>query len=338
LSQTFLEKLRNNIRLTEEESKKFISSVFDGEVTSDFLTEVLLLLNKNGFGSQELTGFARSMRDVSRKVISEHNVVDNCGTGGDGIGTFNISTTASLIAASAGAYVAKHGNKAITSNSGSADVLEAAGVNITLTPDQVSTCIDQINFGFMFAPLHHEAMRHVATSRKSIAPDKTIFNLLGPLTNPAGSNIQLIGVYSKDIMQIVAETVINLGIKRAMIVHSYDGLDEISIFEKTHVLEIIGPSIKQYNINPNDYFENKDKINDIIVSSAKDSLELMNLVFDNIDGPMTKISLINAAALVYLSGIEDNMGDALKCCKEVLASKKVKQRFSDLIELTKNFE
>ena len=226
---SIIDKLKNKKNLNRDEIKTFMSSVFEGNVSESDLTDVLVLLNNKEVTSDELTGCAQSMRDVSKKVLTEHRVVDNCGTGGDGIGTFNISTASSFIAASCGAYVAKHGNKAITSSSGSADLLLEAGANIELSPNQVSKCIDQINFGFMFAPLHHQAMKYVAPSRKKIAPKKTIFNLLGPLTNPANSKIQLIGVYTKEKMKIIAESLRNLGVDRAMIVHSDDGLDEISI-------------------------------------------------------------------------------------------------------------
>ena len=200
---SIIDKLKNKKNLNRDEIKTFMSSVFEGNVSESDLTDVLVLLNNKEVTSDELTGCAQSMRDVSKKVLTEHRVVDNCGTGGDGIGTFNISTASSFIAASCGAYVAKHGNKAITSSSGSADLLLEAGANIELSPNQVSKCIDQINFGFMFAPLHHQAMKYVAPSRKKIAPKKTIFNLLGPLTNPANSKIQLIGVYTKEKMKIM---------------------------------------------------------------------------------------------------------------------------------------
>ena len=254
MHKELLQKLKNNNRLTINESKNFIDSVFMGNIPTETLTEVLLMLNKNGFSSEELTGFALSMREASNKVVFNKEVVDNCGTGGDGHGTFNISTIASLIACSTGVYVAKHGNKAVTSSSGSADILESVGININLTPKQVALCLEKYNFGFMFAPLHHLSMRHVAESRKSIAPDKTIFNLLGPLTNPANAKKQLIGVYSKDLMEIIADTLINLDIERAMIVHSNDGLDEISIFDTTDIIEINGSSITKYTLNPDDYF------------------------------------------------------------------------------------
>ena len=250
MSLDLINKLKSNNNLSRREAKNFIDSVLQGEIKKNILTDFLKLLNAKGFCAKELTGFAEAMREVSNKVHYDGDIVDNCGTGGDGLKTFNISTTASLIASSSGVCVAKHGNKAITSNSGSADILESAGINIKLTPQQVSVCLEKSNFGFMFAPLHHSSMKYVAESRREIAPEKTIFNLLGPLTNPAGAKKQLIGVYSESLMEIVAETLINLGTKRAMIIHSYDGMDEISIYDKTHVIEINNSEMRKYDIDP----------------------------------------------------------------------------------------
>jgi len=333
-----LEKLKNNESLTRGESKRFIDSVFTGKIPSSVLTEFLMLLNKNGFGSEELTGFAISMREASNKVAFNREVIDNCGTGGDGYGTFNISTTASLIAASVGVYVAKHGNKAVTSSSGSADILEASGININLSPEQVSLCLEKNNFGFMYAPLHHLSMKHVAESRKTISPDKTIFNLLGPLTNPAGARKQLIGVYSKKLMPMMAETLVNLDVEKAMIVHSNDGLDEISIFDETNITEINGEKINNYTLDPKDYFDSDYKMSEIIVSNTEESLDVLNKVIDNEPGAARDISLINAAALIYISGKSNTIADALNLCKDALETKKVYNKLKNLIKYTNSFK
>jgi len=338
LYKNLLTKLNNGENLSQDESKAFIDLVFEGVIPTEILTESLILLNKNGFGSEELTGFARSMRNASQKVICNKDIVDNCGTGGDGLGTFNISTTASLIAACTGVNVAKHGNKAITSNSGSADLLESAGVNIKLTPEQVGQCIDELNFGFMFAPLHHQSMKHVAESRKAIAPNKTIFNLLGPLTNPAGAKKQLIGVYSKDMMMPIAETLVNLGTERAMIVNSVDGLDEISIFEKTNIIEIDSSKVTSYIFDPSNYINCNGSLSDILVSSPSESLQMMQNVLNNTNHNSREISVINAGALVYISGITDSLNEAITLCEDVLESKKVSHKLKELISLTNSFQ
>jgi anthranilate phosphoribosyltransferase len=234
--------------------------------------------------------------------------------------------------------VAKHGNKAITSNSGSADILESAGINIKLSSEQVSICLDKLNFGFMFAPLHHSSMRHVAASRKEIAPNKTIFNLLGPLTNPAQAKRQLIGVYSKSLMKIVAETLIKLGTERAMVIHSADGMDEISIYDKTHVIEINNSEMSSYEIDPRDYFICNSTIADIKVNNADQSLEMMLSVIKNQDTPARMISLLNAAALVYISGKSETISDAVKICENALKSKSVDIKVNELIKLTNSFK
>jgi len=337
LYQNLINKLKAKNDLSRDEAREFIDSVLQGEIPSNILTEFLRLLNFKGFSSEELTGFAKAMRNVSNKVTYNSDVVDNCGTGGDGLKTFNISTTASLIASCSGVCVAKHGNKAITSNSGSADILEAAGINIKLSPEQVSLCLDKLNFGFMFAPLHHSSMRHVAASRQEIAPDKTIFNLLGPLTNPAQAKRQLIGVYSKSLMKIVAETLIKLGTERAMVIHSADGMDEISIYDKTHVIEINNSEMNSYEIDPRDYFTCNSTIADIKVNDSEQSLEMMLSVIKNKDTPARMIALLNAAALVYISGKSETISDAVKICENALKSKNVDIKVNELIRLTNSF-
>ena len=338
MSLDLINKLKSKNNLSQNEAKEFIDSVLQGEIKKNILTDFLKLLNAKGFCSSELTGFAEAMREVSNKVHYDGDIVDNCGTGGDGLKTFNISTTASLIASSSGVCVAKHGNKAITSNSGSADILESAGINIKLTPQQVSVCLEKLNFGFMFAPLHHSSMKYVAESRREIAPEKTIFNLLGPLTNPAGAEKQLIGVYSESLMEIVAETLINLGTKRAMIIHSYDGMDEISIYDKTHVIEINNSEMRRYDIDPSKYFSCNSSISSIIVNDAKQSLAMMMSVLKNEDTPARMISLINAAALVYLSGKSESISDGIDICKNSLETNSTYDKLSQIIELTNGFE
>ena len=338
MSLDLINKLKSKNNLSQREAKNFIDSVLQGEIKKNILTDFLKLLNAKGFCAKELTGFAEAMREVSNKVHYDGDIVDNCGTGGDGLKTFNISTTASLIASSSGVCVAKHGNKAITSNSGSADILESAGINIKLTPQQVSVCLEKLNFGFMFAPLHHSSMKYVAESRREIAPEKTIFNLLGPLTNPAGAKKQLIGVYSESLMEIVAETLINLGTKRAMIIHSYDGMDEISIYDKTHVIEINNSEMRKYDIDPNEYFSCNSSISSIIVNDAKQSLAMMMSVLKNEDTPARMISLINAAALVYLSGKSESISDGIDICKNSLETNSAYDKLNQIIELTNGFE
>ena len=334
MHQSLTDNLKNNKLPTESDCKLFLDSVFNGQIEDEKLTEVLRLINKIGFGSEQLTGFAKSMRGVSKKVIFSGDLVDNCGTGGDGLNTFNISTTSSLIASCCDVYVAKHGNKSITSNSGSADILMAAGVNINLSPDNISECLKKFNFGFMFAPLHHESMKHVAKSRKAIAPEKTIFNLLGPLTNPANAKKQLIGVYSKKIMLPIAETLINLNVKKAMIVHSVDGLDEISLFDKTYVIEIDNLKIKEYMLDPRQYFDCESSLENIMVSNSDESLQTMLNIFNNKEGSAKNISILNAAALLYISGKDESIERCIQYCEKVISNFVVKDKLESIIKFT----
>jgi anthranilate phosphoribosyltransferase len=242
--------LNNKNDLSKDEAFFISESMFKGTLSDSEIKNVLVALNTKGICTDEIVGFAKAMRKISTKVVTDEKVIDCCGTGGDGINTFNISTCSAFISAASGVKVAKHGNKAITSNSGSADVLHDAGAKLDLSPEKVSQCINEVNFGFMFAPLHHQAMKNVAASRKEIAPNKTIFNMLGPITNPANAQIQLIGVFGKSAMHLVADSLMELGTSRAIILNSRDGMDEASIYAETDIIEIKDDVKTQYTINP----------------------------------------------------------------------------------------
>ncbi len=324
---------------SRSECSFFVNQVFSGGVDKDVVTKILRLFNDVGFNAVQLSGFAESMRKASKKVICKKDVVDNCGTGGDAMHTFNISTTASLIASCCEVSVAKHGNKSITSNSGSADLLSGVGININLSPEAVSKCIEKLNFGFMFAPLHHSSMRYVADSRKEIAPEKTIFNLLGPLTNPAGAKKQLIGVYDPKYMNIIAETLSNLGTERARIVHSHDGLDEISLFDQTSITSLSNNNIKSYDFEPSDYFDiSTSKIDDIRVSSIDESVDMFRSVINNEPGPARDISILNSAFLLSIAYDDISISEGIKLCRNALKRSLVRDKLEDLITLTQSFE
>ena len=328
-----LENLKKNKDLSCDEAFTISEKMFEGSLSDNQIKDILLLLNKKNICVNELIGFARAMRKISTKVEINQRVIDSCGTGGDGMNTFNISTCASFIAAACGAKVAKHGNKAITSSSGSADLLHDAGAKIDLTPECVSTCIDQTNFGFMFAPLHHQAMKNVAKTRKNIAPEKTIFNMLGPITNPANAKIQLIGVYSKDVMNLIANALLELGTTRALIVNSRDGLDEASIYAKTDILEIKNNKIDSYSIDAKDYGINGDSIEEIKTNTDRSSLDIIYTVINNIDSDAKKIALLNAGLLVMLFK-NISLEDALLECNSVLENYLVRDKFNQYIDFT----
>ena len=330
------QKLERGETLVFEECRDFCDLIFENKVSKTELVEILNLINKDKFTSSMLAGFATSMREISVKVEADNNVIDNCGTGGDGSSTFNISTISSLIASCCGVKVAKHGNKSITSKSGSADVLNELGININMPTDRISQCLSQHNFAFMFAPLHHSAMRYVAEARKEISPNKTIFNLLGPLTNPAGARRQLIGVYSEDVMVAMAEALIKLGVERAMVIHSLDGLDEISIFDKTKILKIDNNNIQEEYFDPSDYFDITNyKLNDLKVSTPKESAQIiMNIVSDNQTGAALDIALTNAAFVLLVGKPELTFTEALDICKQKISDGSVKNQITKLVNFS----
>ena len=324
---------------SRSECSFFVNKVFSGGVDKDVITKILRLFNNVGFDAPQLSGFAESMRKASKKVICKKNIVDNCGTGGDAMHTFNISTTASLIASCCEVSVAKHGNKSITSNSGSADLLSGVGIKINLSPEAVSNCIEKLNFGFMFAPLHHSSMRYVAESRKEIAPEKTIFNLLGPLTNPAGAKKQLIGVYDSKYMKVVAKTLSNLGTERAKIVHSNDGLDEVSLFDLTSITSLTNHKIEYYDFDPSDHFDiSRSKIDDIRVSSIDESVNMFRGVVNNEPGPARDISILNSAFLLSIAYDDISISEGIKLCRKALDKSLVRDKLEELITLTQSYE
>ncbi len=319
--------------LSIEHASYISDQMFRGSLNDEQIRSILMSLNNKGICVDELVGFAKSMRKISSKVKIDEKVIDSCGTGGDGMNTFNISTCSSFIAAACGVKVAKHGNKAITSSSGSADLLHDAGAKIDLNPEQVKKCIETINFGFMFAPLHHKAMKNVASTRKSLSPHKTIFNMLGPITNPANAKIQLIGVYDKTTMDLVAKALLKLGTNRALILNSRDGLDEASIYAKTDIIEINNDSIKSYSIDSSDYGISGKNFDSIKTNENKTSLEIIFSIMNNEDSDAKDIAILNSALLVMLYK-EINLEDAIKECKHSLETYSVRDKFNQYIDFT----
>ncbi|MGB3621633.1 MAG: anthranilate phosphoribosyltransferase, partial [Ketobacter sp.] len=252
--QTALKKVTEREDLSEEDMSQVMEQIMTGNATPAQIGGFLIGLRMKGETVDEITGAARVMRSLATpvKMAQPENLIDTCGTGGDGSKTFNISTSVAFVVAAAGGKVAKHGNRSVSSVSGSADVLEAAGVNLALTPEQVARCVDVLGVGFMFAPSHHSAMKHAVGPRKEMAV-RTLFNLLGPLTNPAGAKRQVLGVYSRHWVRPVAEVLQRLGCEHVLVVHSADGMDEISISDITYVAEATPSEIREYSIQPEDF-------------------------------------------------------------------------------------
>ncbi len=311
-----------------------MNQIMDGNATQAQIGALLMASKINGDTIQTITEAAKVMRDRASKVKVEGDfVVDTCGTGGDGIGLFNVSTGAAIIAAAAGCNVAKHGNRSVSSTTGSADVLEAAGVNLNLTVKQVENCIDQCGIGFLFAPAHHAATRHAVAPRKEIGL-RTFFNLLGPLTNPADAPNQIMGVFAKDWMRKTAEVLKQLGSRHVMVVFSEDGMDEISISAPTFVCELKGGEISEYTIRPEDFGVKAQSCESLIVKSAEESLALINQAFTTGKGVAADILALNAGAAIYVSGKVNTMQEGVKLAQDVLQSGLVENKFKQLIELT----
>ena len=325
--------------LSQEESAIIFQKIFLGQVSETEIEKFLLNLSKKGETSDELTGAVQAMRNSSLKVKVKFQdyLVDCCGTGGLGKSMMNVSTTAGLIAAAAKVKIAKHGNRTATGKSGSADVLEAANVNLNLNQDQVARCIEEVGIGFMFAQNFHPGMKYVMPVRKRIA-DKTIFNLLGPLTNPAGSKRQCIGVYDPKWVVPVTETLKNLGSIKTMVFHSKDGLDEISSVDKTFVAELENNKIKEYEIDPKDFDIYHNDLNDLQIDSPSKSLELIKTTLQNKGFKSGEdIISLNSAAVIYVSDLVNSFEKAFEIAIDVIKSGSGLDKLEELATFSNNF-
>jgi len=324
--------------LTSEQMTDVMRLIMTGHATAAQIGGFLIGLRIKGETVTEITAAAKVMRELSTKVdVKQEFLVDTCGTGGDASGTFNVSTATAFVVAAAGARVAKHGNRSVSSKSGSADVLEAAGVNLDLTPEQVAECIDEIGIGFLFAQKHHSAMKHAIGPRKEMAV-RTIFNLLGPLTNPANAPFQVIGVFSKDWLRPLAEVLKELGSQHVMVVHAEDGLDEISIASETSVAELRDGAIFEYIIKPEDYGIESGSLDNIRVETAKQSL---NIIYDALSGEAgnaKNIIALNAGAALYVSGIESSLQNGVDKALEIMQSGKAKEKLLDLVNKSNSYQ
>ena len=320
--------------LARQEMTEVMRQIMTGECTPAQIGGFLVGLRMKGESIDEITAAATVMRELSTGVtVAPEFLVDTCGTGGDASGSFNISTASAIVAAAAGAKVAKHGNRSVTSKSGSADVLEAAGVNLEIDAEAVGSCIKQVGVGFMFAPKHHSAMRHAIGPRKEMAV-RTIFNLLGPLTNPAGAPNQVIGVFDGELVEPLAQVLKQLGSKHVMVVHSEDGMDEISISAKTQVAELKDGEVSSFSISPADFgFEMAD-LSKLKVDGAEQSLAMIQSVFSNTPGPALDIVCMNAGAAIYVCGIADSLADGIARAQSAIAEGKASAVLAALVAKT----
>ena len=323
--------------LSRVEMTEVMNLIMTGQATDSQIGGFLIGLRMKGETIDEVTAAASVMRELSTKVVApDEYLVDTCGTGGDSSGSFNVSTASVFVTAAAGAHVAKHGNRSVSSKSGSADVLETAGVNLDITPDQVADCIKNVGAGFLFAIKHHGAMKHAIGPRKEMAV-RTIFNVLGPLTNPASAPNQVIGVFSKDWVEPLAQVLKKLGSRHVMIVHADDGMDEISIGSATSVAELKDGEITTYCIQPEDFAMNKAELAGIKAKDSDDSLKIIKSVLNNQNGPAKDIVCLNAGAAIYVSGLTDSLAAGIEKAKAVIADGKAKEKFEALISYSNAF-
>ena len=306
--------------LNEGEMHDVMNSIMTGQTTDAQIGAFLVGLSMKGETIEEITASAKVMRALATSVELSSNdyLVDTCGTGGDGLGLFNISTASAFVVAAAGGKVAKHGNRSISSKSGSADVLEAAGINLNISPKLISQCIEKIGLGFMFAPAHHSAMKHAIGPRKELAV-RTIFNVLGPLTNPAKAPNQIMGVYNKSLVEPIANVLKGLNSRHVMVVHSEDGLDEFSIANTTYVAELKDNNISTYTVHPGDFGLEEGNLDSIKAENAEQSLALINEAFSGKKGVARDIIALNAGAAIYVSGLVSSFDEGVTQANQILS-------------------
>lgn len=332
--QGALKKVVERQNLTESEMKTVMTQIMTGEATQAQIGGFLVGLRMKGETVDELAGAAQVMRELAIPVaINASPLVDTCGTGGDGANTFNISTASAFVVAAAGGKVAKHGNRSVSSSSGSADVLEAAGVKLDITPAQVARCVESLGVGFMFAPMHHSAMKHAIGPRKEMAI-RTVFNLLGPLTNPAGAKRQVMGVFSKQWVRPLAEVLQRLGSEHVMVVHAEDGLDEISIAAKTFVAEAVNGEIREYTIGPEDFGMDTAPLSSIAAENVQASLAVIQSVLANEPGPAADIVALNAGAAIYVAGIASTLAEGVSMAQDAIGSGLARAKLNELAQVS----
>jgi len=313
-------------------------AIMHGEATAAQIGGFLVGLRTKGESVDEITAAAEVMRELATRVtVSGEHLVDTCGTGGDSANTFNISTTAAFVVAAAGGRVAKHGNRSVSSRSGSADVLEAAGVRLDLTPGQVAACIEQIGIGFLFAPAHHSAMRHAVGPRRELGI-RTLFNVLGPLTNPATTPNQVLGVFSRDWLEPLAQVLRQLGSHHVLVLHADDGMDEISIAAPTEIAELRDGAIRRYEITPEQFHLPRGDVAELAVSSREESLAMLRDVLADWPGPARDIICLNAGAAIYAADLTPTLEQGVRRADEVIRSGAARDKLEQFVTFTNSFD
>ena len=332
--KNILDKILSSEHLSEVEAKGLMDSMMDARVTQSQIGAILIGLRMKRETPDELTGFVKSMREHVRKIKTRHPIaVDTCGTGGDGLRTFNISTASAFVVAGAGIPVAKHGNRSVSSSSGSADVLEKLGFNINLSPDVIEDCLNHIGIAFLFAPLLHPSMKNVAPMRRELGV-RTFFNILGPLTNPAGVENQVIGVFDKSIMPTLAEVIKNLNPRHVYLVHGAGGMDELSLDGPNYVIEIKGDKSREFFIDPEQYKFQRVPSLEFVVENSDESAKKIMKVLRGEDSFDKDIVVFNAAMAIMASDYTSNFEEAISMAKDSIDSKLALSKFETLKNYT----
>ena len=333
-----LDKVIKGIDLSEEEMRNLMDGIMDGEYSDILVSSFLTALKIKGESVSEITGAAKIMRKKAKKVnLDSFYAIDTCGTGGDEANTFNISTGVAFVCAAADVHVVKHGNRAVSSKSGSADVLEELGVNLTLDENKVAKCVEEKSIGFFFAPHYHSAMKNVIHIRRELKM-RTLFNILGPLTNPAGAKGQVLGVFDPELTETMAKVLKELGTEQALVVHG-DGLDEITITGKTKVTELKNGDLRTYYIEPEDFGINRASFKDIEGGTATENADILRGIFSGeLKDAKRDIIILNSAAALYVGKKVDSISDGVAMAKNLLESGKVLSKMEDFVKFTNDVE
>lgn len=334
--KTALKQLLDQQDLTHADMLALMSQIMRGELTPTQISAILIALRIKGETVDEIAAAATVMRELSTKVeiADKTHLVDTCGTGGDGIQTFNVSTVSAFVAAAAGAKVAKHGGRSVSSTCGSADVLEALGVNVNLSPAEVAKCVDEVGIGFMFAPNHHSAMKHAAPVRRELGI-RTIFNLLGPLTNPASARRQLMGVFDQSLTFKLAQVLQKLGSEHVLVVHGADGMDEISFTGNSYIAELKAGKVTEYTVNPTQFGLSLHQLKDIQIQNAAESKDMILEVLNGKTGAPRDIVLLNAGAAIYVAGLAATLAEGIQKAAQVIDNKSALHKLEALINAGK---
>jgi anthranilate phosphoribosyltransferase len=325
--------LVNQIDLTEDEMVACMNEIMEGAATDAQIGAFLTALRMKGESVAEITGAARVMREKATRIAAPEGVIDTCGTGGDMSGTFNISTTTALVVAACGVPVAKHGNRSVSSKSGSADVLEALGVKIDLEPAKVEACLAETGFGFLFAPLFHPAMKFAIGPRREMGI-RTVFNILGPITNPAGAKHQVLGVFSSRLTDTLCQVLGNLGATDVMVVHGEDGLDEITITDGTKVSRLVDGAVENSILSPEDYGIKRAELSAIAGSGKDENARITLEIFEGVLGPRRDVVLMNAAAALAVAGKAPAMSDGFAIAAEALDSGAARAKLRQVVDVS----